>query len=86
MLKPTGKRVLVTKKAVEQKTQGGIILPESVKEEAKDTTGEVVAVGPKAEGIKVGDVVLFGEFAGTDVRLDGKEYLLMPDEDVLAIF
>ena len=86
MLKPTGKRILVTKKAVEQKSEGGIILPESAIEESKETTGEIVAVGPKVEGMKVGDVVLYAEFAGTDVTLDGKDYLLMPDEDVLAIF
>ena len=85
MLKPTRNRVLVTRKKVEQKTAGGIIMPESAVEEEKETTGEIVAAGPTVEGMKVGDVVLFGEHAGTDVKMDGKDYLLLPDEEVLAI-
>ena len=91
-IKPLGKRILV-KRAEAHVTKGGILLPDSAQEKPKQ--GEVVAVGPGAQqddgsliplDIKVGDRVLFGAYAGTDVKTDEEhDYLLMSEEDVLAV-
>jgi len=91
-INPLGKRVLV-KRAEATLTKGGILLPDSAQEKPKQ--GEVIAVGPgamKDDGtvtpldLKVGDRVLFGAFAGTEVKTDEEEdYLLMSEEDVLAV-
>ncbi|MBQ9200807.1 MAG: co-chaperone GroES [Bacteroidales bacterium] len=86
-LKPLSDRVLVKPVAAEQKTAGGIIIPDSAKE--KPLKGEVVAAGPgtkdEAMQLSVGDEVLFGKYAGTEVELDGEKYLIMRQSDVLAI-
>ena len=86
-IQPLADRVLVKPQAAEEKTVGGIIIPDSAKE--KPLRGEVLAVG---EGTKdeqmvlhVGDQVLYGKYAGTELELDGEKYLIMRQSDVLAI-
>ena len=91
-IRPLGDRVLVKRLEAEEKTAGGIVLPDTAKEKPKQ--GKVIAVG---EGrtlesgelapvqVKKGNIVLFGSFAGTEVKVDGEEYLLMPESDILAI-
>ena len=74
--------------AAEQKTAGGIIIPDSAKE--KPLKGEVIAAGPgtKDEAMQVaaGDVVLYGKYAGTEIELDGEKFLIMRQSDILAKF
>lgn len=91
-LKPLGDKILVKRLEAEAKTAGGIIIPDSAKE--KPIEGEVVAVGDgvlndKGERVtlqvKIGDVVLFAKWGGTEVKLDGTEYIIMKESDVLAI-
>ena len=91
-LKPLNDRVLVKRLEVEEKTAGGIYIPDSAKE--KPLKGEVVAAGPGklddngervAMTVKVGDVVLFAKYAGSEVALDGEETLVMREDDILAI-
>lgn len=91
-LKPLNDRVLVKRLESEEVTKGGIIIPDSAKE--KPIKGEVVAVGPgkvtdKGERIKMtvdkGDTVLFNKYAGTEIKLDGDELLVMREDDILAI-
>jgi chaperonin GroES len=86
-LKPLGDRVLVEPMEAEDKTASGIIIPDSAKE--KPQKGTVVAVGPgkKDEKIelKVGDVVLYGKYSGTELNYDGKDYLIMKQEDILIV-
>ncbi len=91
-LKPLGDRVLVKIEAQEEKTAGGILLPDTAKE--KPQVGEVVAVGPgkrNDEGklvpleIEVGNKVLYSKYAGTEVKLGSEEYMLLTERDVLAI-
>lgn len=91
-LKPLGDRVVVKPAAAEEKTAGGIILPDTVKE--KPVEGNVIAVGPgkvaddgkaiKME-VKVGDRVLYGKYSGTEVTINGEEYLIMRESDIFAI-
>jgi len=86
---PQGDRVLVEVAEAEQKTAGGIIIPDSAKE--KPQKGIVVAVGPgkkKDEPVtlKVGDKVLYGKYSGTEIGIDGKEYLIMRQDDILGNF
>lgn len=84
--KPSGDRVLVEPAAAEEKTASGIIIPDSAKE--KPQRGKVVAVGSgkKDEPIqlKVGDVVLYGKYSGTELPIDGKEYLIMKEADIFG--
>ena len=92
-VKPLGDRVLVERlEDEEQKSDGGIIIPDTAKE--KPVKGKIVAVGPGAvqeDGkrtpmeVKEGDTVLFGKYGGTDIKIDGKEMLIMNERDVLAI-
>jgi chaperonin GroES len=91
-IKPLGDRILIKPSPAEDKTKGGIILPDTAKE--KPVVGEVVAVGPgrkSDEGklisldIKVGDKVLYGKYSGTETTIDGKEYLIMRESDVFAV-
>ncbi|MDR1980797.1 MAG: co-chaperone GroES [Tannerellaceae bacterium] len=86
-IKPLADRVLIKPAAAEEKTVGGIIIPDSAKE--KPLKGEVVAVGngTKEEEmiLKPGNVVLYGKYAGTEIDLDGDQYLIMRQSDVLAI-
>jgi chaperonin GroES len=91
MLKPLGDRVVVEPQKQEQVTASGIVLPEQAKE--KPVQGKVIAVGRgKIENgktipldVKVGDTMYFNKYAGTEVKIDGKEYLIMRESDILAI-
>lgn len=91
-IKPLGDRVVIKPAAAEEKTKGGIILPDTAKE--KPVVGEVVAVGPGKiadDGqkivmeVKVGDRVLYGKYSGTEVTIEGDEYLIMREADIFAI-
>lgn len=91
-LKPLNDRVLVKRLESEEKTAGGLFIPDTAKE--KPSKGEVVAVGPGkiaddgkaiAMQVKTGDMVLFNKYAGTDVKLDGVDHLVMREDDILAI-
>lgn len=86
-VKPLADRVLIQPAAAEEKTIGGIIIPDTAKE--KPLKGTVVAVGngtkDEAMVLKAGDTVLFGKYAGTELDLDGEKYLIMRQSDVLAI-
>ena len=85
-IKPIGDMVLLKDKDQERKSVGGIIIPDNTKE--KPLEGVVVAVGNGTKEVtmevKVGDKVLYGKYAGTEVTVDGKEYLIMRQQDVLA--
>jgi chaperonin GroES len=90
--RPLGDRILVEPMAAETKTKGGIIIPDTAGE--KPTRGKVVAVGPGARAedgrlmqldVKVGDVVLYGKWSGTEVKLDGKDFVIMKESDVFGI-
>jgi chaperonin GroES len=91
-LKPLADRVIIKPSAAEETTKGGIILPDTAKE--KPIEGTVVAIGPgktSEEGkavkpeVKVGDKVLYGKYSGTEVTVDGEEYLIMRESDIFAI-
>lgn len=86
-LKPINDRVVVKPAQAEEKTAGGIIVPDNAKE--KPQRGEVVAVGPGKEGnlmtVQVGDVVLYGKYAGQDLSYQGEDYLIMREDDILVI-
>ncbi len=86
-IKPLGDRVLIKKVEAEEKTQGGLILTSAAKEQPQ--VAEVVAVGPGTKDevmeLKVGDRVVFGKYAGTDVKYQGEEYTIMHQSDILAV-
>ena len=86
-IKPLADRVLVEPAAAETKTSSGIIIPDTAKE--KPQKGNIVAVGPGTKEnpvtVKVGDVVLYGKYSGTELNHDGKDYLIMKENDILAI-
>jgi len=91
-IRPLNDRLLVKRLAEEEKTAGGIIIPDSAKE--KPAEGEVAAVGPGkvddngkriALQVAVGDKVLFSKYGGTDVKLDGEDFLIMREDDILGI-
>ena len=91
-VKPLNDRVLVLRIGEEEKTAGGIIIPDTAKEKPQE--GKVVAVGPgkvNDEGkkialdVKAGDKILFGKYSGTEIKIDGVEHLIMRAEDILAI-
>ncbi len=86
-IKPLADRVLIKPAAAEEKTVSGIIIPDTAKE--KPLKGEVVAVGNGTKDeemvVKVGDNVLYGKYAGTEVEFDNEKYLIMRQSDVLAI-
>ena len=85
--KPINDRVVVKPAPAEEKTKGGIIIPDTAKE--KPQRGEVVAVGPGKEDIKMtvkkGDTVLFGKYAGQEMNFDGTDYLIMREDDILVV-
>ena len=90
--RPLGDRVLVRRVEEEQKTRGGIIIPDTAKEKPQE--GEVISVGPGARDedgkyiqpdVKAGDRVLFGKWSGTEVRVDGEDLLIMKESDILGI-
>ena len=86
-LKPLADRVLVEPSAAETKTTSGIIIPDTAQE--KPQKGMIVAVGKGTKenpiSVKVGDSVLYGKYSGTDLKYDGKDYLIMKESDILAI-
>lgn len=81
-LKPLGDRIVAQVEAAESKTASGLYLPDNAKEKSKVAT--VLAVGPDATGIKIGDRAIFKEYSTTEVKVDGSEYILVKAEDVLA--
>jgi chaperonin GroES len=86
-VKPLADRVLVEPAAAEQKTAGGIIIPDTAKE--KPQKGIVVAIGNGKKDepltVKVGDQVLYGKYSGTEINIEGKDYLIMRESDILAV-
>ncbi|NNJ87898.1 MAG: co-chaperone GroES [Eudoraea sp.] len=86
-IKPLADRVLIEPMAAETKTASGLYIPDTAKE--KPQKGKVVAVGPGTKDekvtVKVGDTVLYGKYAGTDLKLDSTHYLMMRESDILAI-
>lgn len=86
-IKPLADRVLVEPAEAEEKTASGIIIPDTAKE--KPQKGKVVAVGDGKKDepmtVKVGDPVLYGKYSGTEINVDGKDYLMMRESDILAI-
>jgi len=91
-IKPLNDRVIVKRVEEEQKTAGGIIIPDTAKEKPQE--GEVVAVGPGkrdddgkhiALEVKEGDRILFGKYAGTEIKIDGEEHIFMRENDILGI-
>jgi chaperonin GroES len=86
-IKPLADRVVVKPLEAQEKTVSGIIIPDSAKE--KPQRGTVMAAGPGTKDdkmeVKVGDVVLYGKYAGTEINLDGKDYLIMKQTDILAV-
>ncbi|MCL2561302.1 MAG: co-chaperone GroES [Rikenellaceae bacterium] len=86
-VKPLSDRVLIEPNAAEEKTAGGLIIPDTAKE--KPLAGTVMAVGPGTSEVtmevKKGDKVLYGKYAGTEITVEGKQYLIMKQSDILAI-
>ncbi|WP_309645618.1 co-chaperone GroES [Phenylobacterium sp.] len=90
--RPLGDRVLVKRVEEEEKTKGGIIIPDTAKEKPQE--GEVIAVGPGARDdngkiqpldVKAGDKILFGKWSGTEIKIDGQDLLIMKESDVLGV-
>ncbi len=90
--RPLHDRVVVRRIEAEEKTAGGIIIPDTVKEKPQE--GEVVAVGPGARDeagklvpldVKAGDRILFGKWSGTEVKLEGQDYLIMKEADIMGV-
>jgi chaperonin GroES len=90
--RPLGDRVLIKRVEEEQKTKGGIIIPDTVKEKPQE--GDVIAVGPGARDdngkvqpldVKKGDRILFGKWSGTEVKIDGDDLLIMKESDILGV-
>jgi len=86
-IKPLADRVLVEPAAAESKTASGIIIPDTAKEKPQKGTIVAVGNGKKDEPItvKVGDQVLYGKYAGTEINVEGKEYLIMRESDIFAV-
>ena len=90
--RPLHDRVVVRRLTAEEKTKGGIIIPDTAKEKPQE--GEIIAVGPGARDdsgkvvaldVKQGDKVLFGKWSGTEVRIDGEELLIMKESDIMGV-
>ena len=91
-LKPLQDRVIVKQTEAEEKTKSGIVLPDSAKE--KPTKGKVIAVGPgklddngkpMEVGVRVGDSVYYGKYAGTDIEVEGQKYVILRENDILGV-
>jgi chaperonin GroES len=86
-IKPLADRVLVEPAAAEEKTAGGIIIPDTAKE--KPVRGKIIAVGAGKKDepitVKEGDLVLYGKYAGTEISVEGKDYLIMRESDIYAV-
>ena len=92
-LRPLHDRVIVKRLEEEKKSAGGIIIPDNAAE--KPVRGEVIAVGPGKRGddgklqpmdVKAGDTVLFGKYSGSEVKIDGTEYVVMREDDIMGVF
>src|SRR5437016_9446628 len=92
VFRPLHDRVVIRRVEAEEKTSGGIIIPDTAKE--KPMEGEIVAIGPGARGedgklhaldVKVGDRVLFGKWSGTEIKIDGEELVIMKESDIMGI-
>jgi chaperonin GroES len=92
-VRPLSDRVLVQRLEEEETTKGGIIIPDTAKE--KPQQGKVVAIGEGklldngnrvTPGVKVGETVLFGKYAGTEIKVDGQEYLILREDDIFGVF
>jgi chaperonin GroES len=89
--RPLHDRVIVKRIQEEEKSAGGIIIPDTAKEKPQE--GKVIAVGPGKQedgkviplGVKVGDKILFGKYSGTEIKLDGEEHLIMREDDILGV-
>ena len=91
-IRPLGDRILVKRIKEEEKTKGGIIIPDTAKE--KPQQGEVVAVGPGGRDeagklipvdLKAGDKILFGKYSGSEVKIEGEEHLILREDDILGV-
>ncbi|MBL7796670.1 MAG: co-chaperone GroES [Saprospiraceae bacterium] len=86
-MKPIADRVIIKPAPAEEKTKGGIIIPDTAKE--KPQRGEVVAVGPGKDGnlmtVQVGDIVLYGKYSGQEIHYEGVDYLIMREDDILCV-
>lgn len=86
-VKPLSDRVLILPNPAEEKTAGGLFIPDTAKE--KPLAGKVVAVGPGTSEVKmevaVGDTVLYGKYAGTEIHVEGEDYLIMKQSDIMAV-
>ena len=91
-VKPLGDRILIKQLEAKEKTKGGIVIPDTAKEKPQE--GEVVAVGEGkktedgkviAPSVKVGDKILYGKYSGTEITVDEEDYLIVREEDILAI-
>ena len=92
MLKPISDKVIVKPKAEEEKTSGGIILPDTAKEKPQE--GTVIAVGPgkvldngerKPMAVKEGDTVIYSKYGGTEITVDGEEYIILDEDSIYAV-
>jgi chaperonin GroES len=86
-MKPIADRVIIKPTPADEKTKGGIIIPDTAKE--KPQRGEVIAVGPGKDGnlmtVQIGDIVLYGKYSGQEINFEGQDYLIMREEDILVI-
>ncbi len=86
-MKPINDRVVLKPAKAEEKTKGGIIIPDTAKE--KPQKGKIIAVGPGKDGIKMtvkkGDNVLYGKYAGQELHVDGNDYIIMREDDILVV-
>ena len=90
-IRPLHDRVIVKRIEEEEKSKGGIIIPDTAKEKPQE--GKVVAAGPCRQddgkviplGVKAGDKILFGKYSGTEIKLDGEEHLIMREDDILGV-
>ena len=91
-IKPLNDRVIVARVAEEEKTVGGIIIPDTAKEKPQE--GKIIAAGPGKRDedgnripleVKAGDRILFGKYAGTEIKIDGEEHIFMREDDILGI-
>ena len=94
MIRPTGSRVVVKKPTRQERTDSGIILPDTVEEGQQTAQGEVVAVGPGRisnsgdtvpMNVSEGDIVIFGQYGGNEIKLDGEEYLILCEKDIFGV-
>ena len=86
-MKPIADRVIIKPAPADEKTKGGLIIPDTAKE--KPQRGEVIAVGPGKDGnlmtVQIGDMVLYGKYSGQEIQYEGVDYLIMREDDILCI-